>query len=357
MDIVNIIISAIQQFAILIIILGMITAFLAKLAFFVNLIIGFILTIVIAYLVFTFTGDFGITAILFLVGVGGSFVIAAIGHILTLIEAFIIIGVGIWVLLVSGSPSDAFSITTLIATAIGSAILTGISTSIGDVMLSSMIASRKVIKKPRFQRTQSTRSVVRNSTFPQKSTLKSTPTSSQKNILKERPSPPQIIQRIFDRKKQNVRQNKMYTKKNKETSIVQKTENMIFDKRESENKLNSLDQALEEKKIDQDMYSNLKTEFQNNLDKINAELTKNLEEISEEVDSCLNDNKKLEIEKQAKMEILKELKARYLVKDITKSDYKERDKVKKNQIDEIDDKIDLNIERILELTKVLKKAE
>ena len=331
----------------------MITAFLAKLAFIVNFVVGFLLTIVICYLVHSFTGNIGITAIIFLVGIGGSFVIAAIGHIITLIEAFLIIGVGIWVILVSGSPSNAFSTTTLIATAIGSAILTGISASIGTVILSSIISTGKGIKSARFRRTQNNRSVVKKST----STFTSTPTSSQKNTFKDRRSPPHIIQRIFDRKKQNVVQNKMYTRKNEETSIVQKTENLIFDKRESENKLKNLDKALEEEKIDQEMYSNLKTEFQSNLDKINAILTKNLEEISEEVDSCLNDNKKLEIEKQAKIEIRKELKARQLVKDITKSEYKTRDNLKKNQIDEIDDKIDLNDERILELTRVLKKAE
>ena len=143
MDILTILVSAIQQFALLIVILGMLIAFLAKLSFYVNLAIGFILTILVTYLVYSLTQAFAPTAIIFVVGAVGSFVIAAVGHVLCLLEAFGIIMLGIWAFSVSGSPAEMFSSSTLIVNGGASAILTSISAFIGGSNTYAFISFRE----------------------------------------------------------------------------------------------------------------------------------------------------------------------------------------------------------------------
>lgn len=355
-NILDIVFSSIQQFALLIIIMGMITAFLAKLSFIVNCVVGFILTIMITYLVHTFVGDFAITAIIFFVGIGGSFVIAAIGHIVTLIEAFLIIGVGIWATLVSGSPSSIFSTSTLIITIIASAILTGMSAGIGSAILGSVMSSRKSSKKS-YAYARTKHNSITKSASPRNNSISKTNISSVKMKSSKKSVLPKFIHRISDRKKQRVIENKRHSYKPKTKTLLEKTENLLIKTREVENKLKNLENALEEKKIDQNVFFDLKREFQNNLKELKSQLTINLQEISKEIESSSAENEKLERDKQAKLEARKELKARLLVKDVSKSEYKSKDNLKKAQISEIDTKLTLNNNRINEYTNLLKRAE
>lgn len=131
-DTVTILIQSIQSVAVILIIVGMLIAFLWKAAFYINLGLGLIITILVTYLVNAVGGDAGLTLGIFVAGLIGSIIAALIGGFLCLLEGFILSTLGFWALWVSGSPTSILSAGTLVGSAIAGAFSTGIAAFLGD---------------------------------------------------------------------------------------------------------------------------------------------------------------------------------------------------------------------------------
>jgi len=327
MDPVSILLSSIQQIALLVILLGMITAFLAKLAFFINLIIGFIITFLITYGVFTLTNNIMTSLVVFAVGFVVSFVIAVIGQILTLLEAFILIMLGIASLIVGGSPADILSTGTLIISGISSFFLTSVSAYLGSAILTSVFDKGK--RLPGFLQSIKSRSV---------NGFQSSKSSSVSKTTE---------QTLGNYHKRN----------NSEKSTSDKITELLIEKRENECALKNLDKSLEENKIDQRVYGELSKEFQYKLTQNNIELLDELETISKELKSLKTSLTYFEVEKKSKKETLEEIRARLEIKQMSRHEYMVTRNAKNNEIRELDFEIKERKERILELEKILQRAE
>jgi len=150
-DIISILIQSIQSIAVILIIIGMLIAFMWKVAFYVNFALGLIITILVTYLVNAVGKDVGLTATVFIVGLIGSIIIAVIGGVLCLLEGFILSTLGFWAYWVSGSPSSFLSSSVLLGSAFAGALSTGIAGFLGDRAVSFGIFKGKWSRAKRTQ--------------------------------------------------------------------------------------------------------------------------------------------------------------------------------------------------------------
>ena len=141
-DIINVLIQSIQSIAIILIFVGMLIAFLWKAAFYLNLALGVIITVLVTYLVNAVSGDAGLTATVFLLGLVGSVIVAAIGASLCLLEGFILSSLGFWAYWVLGSPASILSPQILAGSAVASVVSTGVAAYLGDRALSLNVFDR-----------------------------------------------------------------------------------------------------------------------------------------------------------------------------------------------------------------------
>jgi len=132
MDIISTLLQSIQSIGALLIIIGMVIAFLWKAAFYVNFGLGLIITLIITYLVHVVGKNAGFTATIFIAGFIATIIIAAIGGFLCLLEGFILSTLGFWTFLIGGSPSNILSSGALFESAIASLFSTGIAAYLGD---------------------------------------------------------------------------------------------------------------------------------------------------------------------------------------------------------------------------------
>jgi len=132
--------NSIQSIAVILILIGMLIAFLWKAAFYINLALGLIITSIITYLVHSISGNIQVVGIIFFVGFIGSLIAAALGGFLCLLEGFILSALGFWAYWCTGSSLiNIFSSQLIIQSGIASVISTGISATLGNYAFSLRI--------------------------------------------------------------------------------------------------------------------------------------------------------------------------------------------------------------------------
>lgn len=136
MDIISVLVQSIQSISVILIIVGMLIAFLWKAAFYLNLALGLLITFIVTYLVHVVGKNAGFTAGIFFVGFICTLIVAAIGAFLCLLEGFVLSSLGFWAFWVAGTPSSIFSSGVIFGSAIASLISTGIAAYLGDKALS-----------------------------------------------------------------------------------------------------------------------------------------------------------------------------------------------------------------------------
>jgi hypothetical protein len=150
-NLIDSLIGAIQGLAIVLILIGMASAFLYKVAFYVQLIIGLVETIIVTYIAYSISQflnlGFWPTVLIFFVGLGYSLYQAAKAALMAILNGFLLCAVGALVLLSSGSGSGIFAnfAINIVLSIIISVFLVGIAAYAGGHMSS-------LIKVPKFKR-------------------------------------------------------------------------------------------------------------------------------------------------------------------------------------------------------------
>jgi hypothetical protein len=142
------IVSGIQSLSLLLVLSGMMTAFLWKISAIINAIIGLLVTIALSYLAYTMTQNILTTILIFAFGIGLTFVLVAISAALTILEGFGLSALGFWGFIAAG---DSTNLTGgLITAIILSIITTAISAFIGARLfsLSTVRSIGKLFKNP-----------------------------------------------------------------------------------------------------------------------------------------------------------------------------------------------------------------
>jgi hypothetical protein len=109
LSLVDAIIGGIQSIAVLLVLGGMVTAFLWKISAIINSIIGFLVTLVITYFAYTITNNFVAVIVVFAIGLGITSVMAALGALACILEGFGLSALGFWGFFATSSPSSALS--------------------------------------------------------------------------------------------------------------------------------------------------------------------------------------------------------------------------------------------------------
>jgi len=144
-DILRIILEALQGIALLIIIFGMASAFLWKLAFYIQLALGLIVTILATYFVYSFTQMLGLPVtwalLVFILGVVASLFQAVRAAIMAIVNGFFLTWLGSFLFLAAGQAFDLIYLFThlagtLIISAIIAVVLTGIASYAGGHIFS-----------------------------------------------------------------------------------------------------------------------------------------------------------------------------------------------------------------------------
>jgi len=146
LGLVEAIVGGIQSIALLLVLGGMLTAFLWKISAIINSIIGFLVTLVLTYFAYTITENIVGALAVFVVGLGITSVIAALGALTCILEGFGLSALGFWGYFAAGSPSSAFSSGLIVAAVIASVISTAIAIFIGGRLIST--STLRVGSKP-----------------------------------------------------------------------------------------------------------------------------------------------------------------------------------------------------------------
>jgi DNA-directed RNA polymerase subunit RPC12/RpoP len=180
MDIFRIIIESLQGISILVMIFGMASAFLWRVAFYVQLGLGLIVTIIVTYFVYSFTQMLGLpitwALLVFIVGVIASLIQAARAAIMAIVNGFFLTWLGAFLFLAAGQAFDLVGLFTrlggtLVTSGIIAAILVGISAYAGGRVTS-------ILKFPKLARSKTHRTESeRGPTYTQ-----STPHASSTNV-------------------------------------------------------------------------------------------------------------------------------------------------------------------------------
>jgi DNA-directed RNA polymerase subunit RPC12/RpoP len=159
MDIFGIIIESLQGISILIMIFGMASAFLWKVAFYVQLGLGLIITIVVTYFIYSFTQMLRLpltwALLVFIIGVIASLIQAARAAIMAIVNGFFLAWLGAFIFLAAGQAIDLLGLFTrlggtLVASGTIAAILVGISAYAGGHVTS-------ILKLPKLARSKTHR--------------------------------------------------------------------------------------------------------------------------------------------------------------------------------------------------------
>jgi hypothetical protein len=137
MDPVAVITQIIQSLGVILILGGMLIAFLWKAAAIINTIFGLIITFIATYFVYSLTSNLVGTGIVFFVGLVATAVIAALGALTCILEGFILSAFGFWGAFVAGSPSSVFSSGSIIGAVVASVMSTGFAVFVGGRVLST----------------------------------------------------------------------------------------------------------------------------------------------------------------------------------------------------------------------------
>lgn len=250
MDIISVLTQTIQSIGVLLILGGMFIAFLWKVAAIINFIVGFILTLIVTYIVYSLTRDLGLTAVIFIAGLGVTSVLAALGALTCMLEGFALSAAGFWGALAASSPYNAFSSGTLIGAIIASLFSTGIAVFLGGRIVSTRtLGLGKKSSKTKFRNSRQ-----RSEYHQYENVRASNPIKVE--VLPARPSEPEANSYprhaiVVDRQEFLARKNQIYKQLEnlkKETSkgkINEATSKKLQE--ELEEKLDNVDKGLAEK--------------------------------------------------------------------------------------------------------------
>lgn len=151
MDVVGLLSQTIQNLGVILILGGMVIAFLWKAAAIINFVLGFILTLAVTYFVYSITGYLSSTAFIFVIGLVVTGAMAALGAITCMLEGFALSALGFWGALAANSQSNLISSGTIIGAAVASIFSTGIAAFIGGRVFSTKtLGIGKKPKRPQF---------------------------------------------------------------------------------------------------------------------------------------------------------------------------------------------------------------
>jgi hypothetical protein len=337
MDIINILTQTIQSVGVLLILGGMLVAFFWKAAAIINLVFGFIITIIATYLVYSITADLGSTATIFIAGLGVTGVVAALGALACILEGFALSALGFWGVIVAGSPYNMFSMGAIIGAVVASVFSTGIAVFVGD-----RIVSTRALGMGKSSRRAKFKSVRQRPEQIQYENVR-TPAPVKVKVLPEQPHTPKADSlprpaMVVDRQEFTARKNqidKQLENLKKETSkgkITEETSKKLQEELEKE--LYIIDKDLTEKLKEES--EDLKRE---SLD-IEIEIVKSRERLAA-----------LESEKSSYLKEKEELEARFQIKQIAKKEYKTKNRIYAEKIDQIDQFISQVNKRIVKLTE------
>lgn len=331
MSLIDALVGGIQSIAVLLVLGGMLTAFLWKISAIINSIIGFLVTLVLTYFAFTITEDFFAALVVFIVGLGLTSVIAALGALTCILEGFALSALGFWGFFAVGSPSNAFSSGLIIAAVICSVISSAIAIFIGGRLISTkslgvgtkplnLAASIKFLLGKR----DSSQS---RSQYQRKVPLKVEILSDEKLAIsnKSLQAPQYITKDDFIQKRETI--NKQITKL------------------EAEVKSGNINQEIAEK-LRKELQENLLVNEQNYLRSSSAEI----DGINQEISKLNNDLASLEKQRKDLFAQSKELDARFRIGQLrSKEELKSKQDALNQKVNLLEYKIAKSCERIEQL--------
>jgi Mg2+ and Co2+ transporter CorA len=339
MDIISLLLQTIQNLAVILILCGMLIAFLWKAAAIINLVFGFILTIIATYIVYSVTKDLGSTALVFIIGLVVTGLMAALAAFACILEGFVLSALGFWGFLVAGSPYSAFSSGTIIEAIIASIFSTGIA-----VFLGGRVFSTKTLglgKKPRALSRKSPRTPIHNGRNQIESWEKQTPAKVE--VLPEKPS-------------------ETDTSNYPEHALIVDRQKFLTSKNQVRKQLENLKKETAKGKINKETSKKLHEELTKELDAIDKDFAENLrleiEDLkreSSDIETAIaqsnNQIAALEQEKSIYSVRREELEARFRIKQITRKEFKGKKKTYAQKIEQINLNIAQNNEKIQQLTR------
>lgn len=122
-------IETIRTFAVILVIIGMLIAFMRKIAWLIEFMAGFALTCLATYIIWNWSQNIALTILMFFFFLGGTLVSATVAEITVIIEGFIAAWIGVGVILIT--EGWGINMNTAIVSALISAVLIWISATLG----------------------------------------------------------------------------------------------------------------------------------------------------------------------------------------------------------------------------------
>jgi hypothetical protein len=327
-----------QSLSVLLILGGIVTAFLWKLSAILNIIVGVLLSIVLTYVVYTLTHNLVGTAIMFIVGLGITGVLAALAAIACILEGFTFSAIGFWGLLIGSSPSIAFSSGTIVEAIIGSIVSTGIAAFIGGRVFSTRTLNlgkkqkNTYSNKPKVSYQNTSYYSQHNQTEPSKVKIIPEKEIKKADLMNEFPKEAVLIDREFyqDKKKRTQKQlDKLYTEVEK--GKIDKVLSLKFET-ELKDELKSIDKEFK--------------------DALKGEIADHERELSELESQISSERTKLDVAESEKTILLKEkteLEARFSIRRISRSEFHDKNNKLSKKISNMDSLIKLRNMRMQKL--------
>jgi hypothetical protein len=122
-------IETIRTFAIVLIVIGMLAAFMRKIAWLIEFMAGLALTCIITYIIWNWSQNIALTILMFFFFLVGTIVSATVAEIIVIVEGFIATWIGVGIILIT--EGWGINMNTAIVSAIISAVLIWISATLG----------------------------------------------------------------------------------------------------------------------------------------------------------------------------------------------------------------------------------
>jgi len=155
-DLISILLMSIREIGAVLVIIGVLIAFLWKAAAYINFGLGLIITLLVTYFVYVVGRDMGFAVVVFFVGFIASAIMAAIGGFMCLFESFVLSSLGFWALFIGGSPLNILSPEAIFGSVIASIFSTGISAYLGSRAFSMGLIKRLTSTKAKQEKPQET---------------------------------------------------------------------------------------------------------------------------------------------------------------------------------------------------------
>jgi len=325
MAIIEILTQTIQSLGVILILGGMLLAFLWKAAAIVNFVFGFIITLIATYVAYTIGADLVGVGAVFLIGLMVTGVVAALGALTCVLEGFVLSALGFWGAFVASSPSSALSSGMIVGAVVASIISTAIAVFIGGRVISTSTfgAGKKPIKAL-FGKKGSSRY------YRDRDYVAQRPAPIKVQVLPEK----QIFQETGFPRRGTLLDREIYSKKKTKTlKLLDKLEEETTKGKISKTTSDKLRSEIEKEivQINEEYAHGLKRECEEHTHEsaeINAEILKlncRISDLTEEKKQILAENAELE--------------ARFKIKQINRKDYRGRIKTHTEKLDQINNEI------------------